>query len=256
MTQPLPILLAASLITGGAAGVGATMLLTPPGGTRPADTVVGAPSDDVLAAIEELRAENRELRQRVEEIEIDTQLAPVLSSGGGRSAVNVSESDLKDAIRDTLASMGSAESGFAPTPEMQSVVENVIEMREERERLEREQRRADAETERLENRLADLQTELGLDQGQVASMRSILQDERVRQTEMRDKMREARDAGTMNMTEMRDMWIEMRDTTNAAVEGVLSPSQYEKYEESQESRRWGRRGDGGGPDAPRGRRGG
>ena len=97
----------------------------------------------------------------------------------------------------------------------------------------------------MEDRLAKLQTDLGLDQTQVDSMRGIFQNQTVKVDEMRQSMREARDSG-LDMGSMREMWTGLRDDTNTAVQGILSPSQYEQYEESNSNRGWGGRGRGGG----------
>ena len=72
---------------------------------------------------------------------------------------------------------------------------------------------------------------------------------------MRQTMREARDSG-LDMGSMREMWTGLRDETNQAIQGVLSPSQYEQYEASNSNQRWGGRGGDTGGRGGRGGRGG
>ena len=221
----------------------------PSSGSRlsgPTDSTIAAADAELLAAIESLRGETRGLIDRVESLEMNADLAPVGMASAPRSVAGASRSDIESIVKDVLGSIDTADgTTVAATPAMQAAVESVLDMREERERLEREQKRAEAQVQRMEDRLAKLQTDLGLDQNQVNSMRTILQDEEVRRDDMRTKMREARDGGNMDMGDVRQMWTDMRTETNTAVQGVLSPSQYEQYQESQQNDRWGGRQRGG-----------
>ncbi|MEM1449871.1 MAG: hypothetical protein AAF957_01590 [Planctomycetota bacterium] len=264
MSNPIPLVIAASLGAGAAGAVATTILVAPPQPAETADTTARADSE-LLAAIDGLRAENRALVERIDALELSSELAPV--AVGGRTAATTERSDIEDVVKEVLGSLDGTGTA-APTPAMQTAIESVLDMREERERLERDQKRAEAQERRMEDRLAKLQTELGLDQNQVNSMRTIFQDEDIRRDELRTKMREARDSGNMDFGDVRQMWTDSRDATNQSIQGVLTPSQYEQYQETQQNDRWGRRGGGdagrdgggnnggGGGGGGRGRRGG
>ncbi len=236
MSNSTPLILLGSVLAGGVSAIGATVLLAPAPGPEAAQAASSGP--EILAAIDDLGASISNLSQRVEELESTESLAPI--AGTGRVAASLDRSEIENVVNDILGSIEGAPASIA-SPTLESAVANVIEMREERENQERQQRRADAETKRMEDRLAKLQTDLGLDQTQVDSMRGVLQNQTAKVDEMRQTMREARDSG-LDMGSMREMWTGLRDETNTAVQGILSPSQYEQYEESNSSRGWGGRG--------------
>jgi chromosome segregation ATPase len=237
MSNTLPIVIAASVFAGGAGAIATTVLTAP---SKPAanDASVQTPNDEVLAAIDALREDTRALVDRVEALEIGAELAPV---GGGptRVASSITMSDVEELLDARLGGDGEDVELAAVTPEVLKTVEAAIELREERQRQEREQRRIEQEQQRMEDRLADLQTKLGLDQNQVNQMRTIFQDEAQRRDEMRDTMRELRDSGTMDRDQVRQLWTDARDATNQAIQGVLSPAQYEQYQEENSNNRWG-----------------
>lgn len=245
MSNSLPLMLLGSLLAGGVGAAGVTVLLTPPPESAP-----NAATGDHLAYVEPLAQLSEQvaaLTERLDGMDRTDGLAPVAAPG--RVAATLDRSEIEGVVREVLGTLEGASP--AATPALETAVANVIEMREEQERQERDQRRAEAETKRMEDRLAKLQTDLGLDQTQVDSMRGIFQEQSEKMDEMRQTMREARDSG-IDMGSMREMWTDLRDSTNESIKGVLSPTQYEQYEESGASR-WGGRG---GNDAGRGGRGG
>jgi len=250
MSNTLPILLGASLFAGGAGAVATTVLLSPQGGPQAGPTTVEGGNSEVLAAIDVLREENRTIIDRVAALELSGELAPV---GASRTAATAGRGEIEDIVKDILGAYAPGEGGIAATPEMQLAVESVLDMREERQRQEREQKRIEADAKRLEDRLAKLQTDLGLDQSQMNSMRTIYQDESVRRDEMRTQMRVARDSGNADMANMRQVWVDFAAATNTAIQGVLSPSQYEQYEASNQNQRFGGRGGDNGGGGRRGR---
>ena len=252
MSNTLPILIAASIFAGGAGAVATTVLINPGSNAHSSDTTVATGETEFLTAVDVLREENRMLVDRVDALELTAQLAPV--GGAPRTAAAIDRSEIEDIVKDVLGSLDTGDGTVvAATPAMQAAVESVLDMREDRERQEREAKRAEAQVKRLEDRIAKLQTDLGLDQNQTNSMRTVLQDEETLRNEARTKMREARDSGNMDMGNLRQVWTDMTDTTNQAVQGILSPSQYEQYQESQPSNRWG--GGGRGNTGGGGRRG-
>ncbi len=105
---------------------------------------------------------------------------------------------------------------------------------QDRERLERDQRRDDAEADRLEERLVDLTERLGLYGNQVDSMRTILTDERLARNAAVAKARDLGDWGSM-----RTAMGEVRETSNAALKSVLSEEQMTKYTDYQSSQGFG-----------------
>ncbi|MDP6521064.1 MAG: hypothetical protein QF411_14300 [Planctomycetota bacterium] len=134
-------------------------------------------------------------------------------------------------------------SSFNSSPEVMSVLASqqfqdqvgaILADIEDREQRERDQRRDDAEADRLEERLVELTERLGLYGNQVNSMRTILSDERLARSEAIAKAREIGDWGSMR-TSMR----EVRDTSNAALAEVLSVDQMAKYTDYQNSQGFG-----------------
>ncbi|MEM8709871.1 MAG: hypothetical protein AAGG01_02880 [Planctomycetota bacterium] len=244
MTNPLPLVLLASAIAGGVGAV-ATTVLTPQNDASAATQQIVGHDEDVLAQLERMEQSYNVLLDRIETLEAGSELVPVGAPPTRVSAV-APESELKEAVKaEILAELSEGPAAVA-TPSLQRAVETVLERREEQQKLEREQKRAAEQEKRLEDRLAKLQTDLGLDQNQVDSMRTIYQDQDVKRDELRDEMRAMRDAGG-SREEARAMWIDLRDATNEAIQGVLSPTQYEQYQESNNNDRgFGRGGDRGG----------
>ncbi|MGK0481190.1 MAG: hypothetical protein ACJAQ3_001162 [Planctomycetota bacterium] len=252
MSNPLPLVLIASLVAGGAGAAATTMLSSKPAA---ASTTSGITQDntDILAKLDSMEQSYYSMADRLEALERNSELVPV-GNGAERISAVAPEIVLEDAVRNVLASMDDTET-VAATPKLEQAVAAVIEMREERSKLERDQKRAEAEEKRLEDRLAKLQTDLGLDQNQLNSMRTIYQDQDEQRAGLRDKMTELRDGGG-SREDIRTIWTDMRDSANTAIEGVLTPSQYESYQESNQSDRGFGRGGGGGNTGGGGGRGG
>ena len=165
MSNSTPLILLGSILAGGASAVGATVLLAP---APQSEAVQAAAGPELLAAIDDLKATVSSLDGRLVKLESTETLAPVAASG--RMAASLDRSEIESVVQEMLGSVDGP--AAVASPSLESAVANVIEMREEREQQEREQRRADAEAKRLEDRLAKLQTELGLDQTQLDSMRA------------------------------------------------------------------------------------
>ena len=252
MSNPLPLVLIASLVAGGAGAAATTMLSAKPAAAS--TTGITQDNSDILAKLDSMEQSYYSMADRLEALERNSELVPV-GNGSERVSAVAPEIVLEDAVRNVLASMDDTEA-IAATPKLEKAVEAVIEMREERRSLERDQKRAEAEEKRLEDRLAKLQTDLGLDQNQLNSMRSIYQDQDEQRAGLRDKMTELRDAGG-SRDDVRALWTDLRDSTNTAIQGVLSPTQYETYQESNQNDgggRGGRGNNGGGGGGGRGGR--
>ncbi len=229
MSNPLPLVLLASLVAGGA-GAAATTILNSKPETSTVQAGLNQGNAEILAKLDSMEQSYHSVLDRLEDLEAGAQLVPVGSPTERISAV-APEVELKEAVLSVLSDMEDP-TVAAATPQLERAVEAVIEMRDERRKLEREQKRAAEEEKRLEDRLAKMQTELGLDQNQVSSMRKIYQDQDAKRDELRTEMMAMRESGGGSREEMRAMWGDLRDATNQEIQGVLSPTQYESYTES------------------------
>jgi chromosome segregation ATPase len=253
MSNPLPLVIIASLIAGGAGAAATTILTSKP---APASTqAVTSDSSEILAKLDSMQQSYDELAGRIGSLEDNAELAPI--SSPGRVSAAASEAFTEEDVREILKEMDSA-SVAAVTPNFQRAVESAIEMRDERRKAERDLERAEATEKRMEDRLAKLQTELGLDQNQVNSMRSIYQEQEIKRGELRTEMMAMRESGTGSREDMRDMWRGLTETTNESIQGVLDANQWETYQESNNNDRggFGRGGGGGGGGNDGGGRGG
>ena len=249
MSTQIPVVLVAAVVAGGA-GAFATRALTPaPQTETPSGPAALAPDSDLNENVARLLDQQAEIMSRLDKLEVDNAMA---SAGSVRvpAADGKSEVDLAALIDARLAELsGSASTGALVTPEFRNMVDTVMEMREEEERLAAEQRRAERETQQLENRLTRMQTDLGLDANQVDGMRRVLTDANERRDQLGQEMRAAREAGVqMDREEMRATWSAYTEETNLAVQNVLTPTQYEQYQESNQNTFGRGRGFGGGGD--------
>jgi hypothetical protein len=112
-------------------------------------------------------------------------------------------------------------------PQFETAVAAAIERIEQREREEQDQARRQRELDQIEERLASMRTELGLDGFQETQMRTILIDNLDKATVLRDAMRN----DTLTRDEMREGFTNLRTGLEEAVAGVLSPAQYEQFQE-------------------------
>ncbi len=229
MSTSLPITLIASLLAGGAGAVAAVTLTS-----SNADPVEAQSTDvdsailDRLAGIEAGMNANA---LRIEEIASKPQLVPV---SDGSSRVDMASAGQTGLTKEEILALikeTATEELAAPTSAAAATVEAVIELREERERQERATRRAAEAEKRVEDRLAKMQSELGLDMNQMNGMRDVYANRDAKMTEMRTAMRQGWEDGGMDRTKMREMWGEVRTETDTAIQGVMTPSQYEQYKE-------------------------
>ena len=247
MSQTLPIVIFSSLLAGGAGAVLATTLQpTAPVTAEAADS--GA-NDEILARLTALQQTADANAKRIEDLEATPALAPV---GGARTeAAGLSEEE----VRALISEVAAAEVG-EPGTMAAATVERVLEQREERERQEREQRRAADREKRVEDRLAKMQQELGLDLGQMNQMRTLYLERDAKRDEMRQSMRQGFQDGTMDRESVGEMWRTMQTEHETAVQGILTAGQYEQYQESGYDDPWGGRFGRGGRGADTGGGGG
>ena len=205
----------------------------------------GGPDTMLQTQIDELRAESRSLGDR-----IDMLGESLAGLDGGRIPVAASSIDL-DELAARVAALQEAVDGkksAVPLSFRNNVAAALDSIREEEERA-REQEREDARVQRLEDRLGQLASDLGLDDFQVGEMRTILNNEALLRNELMAGMRDGGDMGNM-----RDTMRELRDQTRESLSTVLSEEQLQKYQE--QDRGFGRGGFGGGGFGGGGRGGG
>jgi hypothetical protein len=229
-------LLAGAIAGAAASGVTALVLSSGPGPNQPR---AAGPDDgaDLAAEVADLRAQNAELTRRLEGLEAQAAMATPVT----RQPVAADEAIDVDELRDLLASFQTPD--VAPPPRFQSLVDQAIEAREERERAEREEQRRLEREQRMDEQVARIAERLGLDPNQQAGMREILVE--------RDQMREDMFTALRNnggppgdRGAMREVFQEMTQKTNAKLQALLTPQQYEQYQD-QFADRGGRGGFGG-----------
>jgi hypothetical protein len=156
---------------------------------------------------------------------LHTRLAELGDGGGTRVAADAVRQGELDELRDLLAAVRDPETG---SEQLESLVLNVLEAKEDRERAERDERRREALEARLDERLADLTEKLGLNTYQAGELKRVLTSEQ----EARDTFfAEMRETGTWDREAMRDGMEEIRTTTRTELQTVLSAGQYEQYVE-------------------------
>ncbi len=178
---------------------------------------------------------------------------PLAASTPRRAPVALPAAPAMPAELERLAASLSDESAPLPSNFTARVGEAMEEVRE-LERQEEAARREERFEDRMERRLAELQESLGLSTGQVLSLGNVLRDDRTARTELFTEIRESGDWGSI-----REASQALREDRDAALAGVLTPSQLEQYqEEESDDRGWGGWGGGGrgGGGGGRGGRGG
>ena len=215
-----------------------------------------ATTDQSNEAVHEIAAITDRMEQLLEGQEVladrlsRLEARPMASSNPRRAPVAPPETPAMPAELERLAASLSDETAPLPANFTARVGEAMEEVRE-LERQEEAARREERNEERMERRLVELQESLGLSNGQVLSLGNVLRDDRTARTELFTEIRESGDWGSM-----REASQALREDRNAALAGVLTPSQLEQYKETEESndRGWGG-GRGGGRGGSGGRGG-
>ncbi len=243
------------LLAGAAGGVVSavvtSLLLEPPRGeSAPLErSATAAPADPALDAtrlaadLDELRLSDSALSARMTDLE--SRLALTVST---REPVERAVEDERSrATAEVAAALGLDPTALSPTF-VASVDQALSEIRAREER-EREARRKELLLERLDERLVELQQDLGLTNPQVREMRSALITQDDKRSALWESMREEGDRRTI-FEGMRTI----RDETHTALKAILTPEQFESYVQTEEGdfRRRGFGGREGGPDGPEG----
>lgn len=249
MSTTLPIALVAGLVAGGVGAFATTALIG--GAPKPQQDTKSAaldPAGDLEQQLRSLTEANGKLLERLDRLE-----ASVAMGVGAQvrmpASIGNEPVDLEALIASAVAKLNTSPSGGVVTPDFRKQVETVLEIRAEEERLAREQERIAREAQQLEDRLARLQTDLGLDNRQVDGMRKVFLDSDAKRAELRDAMRGSRDVGAApDFETMRTQWQSLSTAMDTQIASILTPSQYEQYKATNPDRGFGGRGDfGGGP---------
>jgi DNA repair exonuclease SbcCD ATPase subunit len=242
--------LTALIVAGASAGVAAltTSLLvdTRSGPERSASIAAPPPAQmaagqDVSELVRGLREENLALQQRIEELE-----ALVAREIASRVPVEAPGAPAKGAAGPAaqVATLLGDGSGELPPAFVASVGQALKEIRDEEDR-QREVKRSEERSARIEQRLTELQEELGLSGYQVTEMRGAL----TTLEEKRDALRQSLYASGGDRREMFEAFRTLYEETSAQLQTILTPEQFAQYQQSDRGRfgGFGRRGDGGGP---------
>jgi len=144
--------------------------------------------------------------------------------------------------------------GEGVTPEFVESVGTALAEIEARKEADREAKRKELQAQRIEERVAKLELELGLNNRQASEMRTVL----TRQDDQREALFATVRDGNGDPRDMRDKFRTIRDDTYTALEGFLSQAQLDGYKKSEESefrRDFGGGGPPRGPDEQRRRDG-
>lgn len=184
---------------------------------------------DFARELDELRLQNAGLRDQLEALE--RRLAESVST----------RTPLEPTAVPTHLVGGSAElAGLLAghvSPEFVERVGEAMATIEAREAAAREEKRKVLQAERIEKKLVELETKLGLTNRQTSDLRTVLIDQDDRREALFAKMREVEG----DPRDMREGFRTLRDETYAQLETILTPEQFEGYKQSEE-REWGRGG--------------
>ena len=193
-------------------------------------TADGAPvSGELGDVVARLDREHVELRDsfQMHQANVDQRFDEVLTAINRRAMPAVADGGADEP--DTAAAMGldPASLPAVDAPEFEMAVAAAIENIEAREREEREAEREAREIERMEERLAELRTKLGLDQYQETEMRTLMLESAQKFDDMREVMR----SGEMDRGEVRQAFDDIRTDAETTLQSILSPAQYQQYQD-------------------------
>ena len=240
--KTLPLILAC--LGSGVVGSVATHYVTPAQSTGDSNETVA----ELQSALEALRNEMqdrgdsvRALADAVDRMENETQLVPFVPE---RTAVPdvVTGGDEIAAVDATSEAITIGETRVSQA-QFERWVKQANDNIRAQERAEREEERRIRDGERIEERVASLTTELGLDAVQQSEFRRHFEEQNIKRRDLMQSMRD----GTLDRSQRREAWETMRSEANTDLQSFLSGDQYERYQESDnnDSNRFGRRGGGG-----------
>ncbi len=220
----------AAVVTGAVAG-GSTAVLT--SSLFDSEAYAGSeelelfdPTGEMSQKLATLERQNSELLDRLIELE-----QRQLMSESNRQPIAAPSSDpadlaqVRDEYKQLVAAFSDPEAVLPDT--LRAGVSQALEDIRAQEERDRDERRQAAAEKRLEDRIAKLASDLGLDNTQIGELRNILISENDSRTAMFTKMREGGDFGNM-----REAMTKLRDDTNDALSRVLTPIQMDQYKET------------------------
>jgi DNA repair exonuclease SbcCD ATPase subunit len=177
--------------------------------------------------IRDLREENVVLQQRLDDLEV--LLAQEIAGRVPVEAVEATAESTREA--EQVAALLGDGGGELPPAFVASVGQALKEIRDEEDR-QREIRRAEERSARIEERLTQLQEELGLTSYQTGEMRVAL----TTLEEKRDALRQSIDAAGGDRREMFEGFRTVYEETSAQLQTILTPEQFELYQQSDRGR--------------------
>ncbi|KAA3611695.1 MAG: hypothetical protein DWQ01_06320 [Planctomycetota bacterium] len=202
------------------------------------------PTGQELPSVSQEPSQNLEevlvLRERVEELELSLGILQRQLEQRGRTEVvssqapaDLPELGLETRPEDQALALSTMDSTF------DARVEAVLLAREERERQEREARRQEERERRMNDRVARLGEELGLDQYQQDQMKRILTEADQKRRDYFEDLQRRRDTGEeMDRNQVRDFMRQIGEDSLAQAQNVLTPAQYEQYQSRNNNRNW------------------
>jgi len=183
------------------------------------------------ASLRELEAEQVGLTRRVRELELATMRLGD-EDVATREVVEPMRADVEDveAVLEEAAGQAAREDLARLDEELPDLVGEIMTRMREQEQAEREERREEARSHLLEERVARLTQELDLSFYQAEEMKRILGEQ---DTERRGIIEEARENGTF--FEVRDEMRALSEATEGEIATILTATQLEGYRDS----RWG-----------------
>jgi hypothetical protein len=222
------------LVSGSIAAFAVVNLSGAPAASGPVSTRGGETAAMTGTVEEQVAALGREQARMRDEFAlhqsgVDQKLSELLarSTRVGVAAADSTDGDQPQLAASLVANELAASGAVLADPQFETAVAAAIERIEQRERDEQNLERRQRELDQIEERLATMRTDLGLDGYQETQMRTILIDSLDKSTVLRDAMRN----DSMTRDEMRDGFTSLRTGLETSVAGVLTPTQYEKFQE-------------------------
>jgi phage shock protein A len=249
MSNSLPLLAAIGLFSG-FAGAGLSSVILSPNTAETTQALETGPAEVDLSGV---MAQFKEINSRLDEMEMEVAQANIRREVPAASAVDMD--DVMDQLKQYMAQLNNP--AAAMPPNFENWVEDANDAIRARDREERDAARAEREEKRMEDRLSEMSEKLGLNNDQLASMRTTLTEARSASSQLMSDIRET-GWGADSRDMMRQGMTEIRETSATALQGFLSTGQYETYQADYGNENWGfgRGGGGGGDTRGNNRRGG
>ncbi|MAE45743.1 MAG: hypothetical protein CMJ86_02525 [Planctomycetes bacterium] len=249
MSNSLPLVAAIGLFSGLAGAALSSVLMV--SNTVETNEALGTKPAEV--DLSEVMTQFKEINSRLDEMEMEVAQAAVRREVPPAGAVDMD--DVMDQLKQYMAQLNNP--AAAMPPNFETWVEDANDAIRAREREERDAARAEREEKRMEDRLSEMSEKLGLDNDQLASMRTTLTEARSAQSQLMSDIREM-GWGSDSRDMMRQGMTEIREASATSLQGFLSTTQYETYQSDYGNDNWGfgRGGGGGGDNRGNNRRGG